>query len=273
MAVSLTERSRKVNEIRLNNITDSQSNMVSINPHKQSRRGNDKRNVILAAFVGLFLSACQAQEPKGQVIANLPGSEVTAEELRHELRIDSEINSKQALDKIIERKILAKAAEEQNLHLDPNFHFALRKAREDLLVKKLTDTKSSSPPTRQEEAIWIEINRQPWRYKDRFRLYLTRNDENGARSIFWIDTADYDAPLSEELMIAQPGEVVTIDGQVWTIHLRETLVTSPEKMIEANISEYETEYVSNALKEIVVNVKNRGQIVYQDGYGPASIED
>ena len=245
--------------------------MVSIKPHSQSGRGYEFRNTLIrTVFVGFFLSACQAQEPTGQLIVKLPGSEITAEELRHELRANPEITTKQAMDNIIERKILANEAEERSLHLDPDLYFELRKAREDLLVKKLADKIRSSPPARQEEAIWIEINRQPWRYKDRFRLYLTRNDENGERSIFWIDTADYDTPLPEEIMNAQPGEVVTLDSQDWTVHLRETLVARPERMIEANISEFEAEFTSDTLKEIVVNVKNTGQIVYQEGYGPAS---
>lgn len=223
--------------------------------------------------LGLLLSNCQENVPSGQVIAELPNAQITIEELRYVLRHNQNLDHQNALDQLIDRKILMSAAVDQNLHLEEDFHFAVRKAREDLLIQELTKRTLEKVPARLEEAVWIEINREPWRYKDRVRLYLTRNDENGARSVFWIDTAEYDEELPKEIMEAAPGDVVSMKGQDWNVHLRETLVANPKKMFDANVSKYESEYVSENLRGLIAKVRDSGQIIYQDGYGPASVKD
>jgi len=225
------------------------------------------------ACIGLFVSACQENQPNGQIIATLPDAQITLEELRYELRQNQNLDHQVALEQLIDRKILTAAALDQNLHLEKDFHFAVRKAREELLIQQLSKRARESVPARLQEAVWIEINREPWRYKDRERLYFTRNDENGARSVFWIDTAEYNDGLPEEIIGAVPGDIITMKGKDWNLHLRESLVADPKTMFEASISKFENEYVSENLKGVVAKVRNSGQIKYQDGYGPAAIKD
>ena len=231
------------------------------------------RRFLYIILVGLFLSSCQENDPTGQVIVSLPNAEITLEELRHEMRENQNLDRHTALAQLVDRKILVAAANDENLHLKDSFHLSSRKAREELLVQELTKHVSKTVPSRLEEEVWIEINRESWRYKDRMRFYLTRNDSNGARSVFWIDTAEYDEPLPDELMQAKPGDIVTLKDQDWTVHLRETLVANPETMFDANMEKFEADHISKNFRRIIAKVRNSGQVVYQDGYGPANTQN
>jgi len=92
------------------------------------------------------------------------------------------------------------------------------------------------------------------RYKDRMRLYLTRNDENGERTVFWIDTADYKEDLPEAVYEVEVGDVLTLNGKDWNVHLREMLVA-----------------IQMETDRIIKNYRQSGQTIYKVGHGPSFI--
>ena len=127
------------------------------------------KNLIIP-FACLALTACdlgkakEAKAPTGQVVATVDGEEITARELRAELQGMSfpspqarKSAEQAALQSIIDRKLLAKAAEEAKLDETPDF--ALQKARVDdlllaqALVKKTVD--ELPPPTREEAQSYV----------------------------------------------------------------------------------------------------------------------
>jgi len=124
------------------------------------------------ACIGLFVSACQENQPNGQIIATLPDAQITLEELRYELRQNQNLDHQVALEQLIDRKILTAAALDQNLHLEKDFHFAVRKAREELLIQQLSKRARESVPARLQEAVWIEINREAGGYHNHERQGL-----------------------------------------------------------------------------------------------------
>lgn len=259
---------KKVSAIIPNRITEAQSKMVSIFSDLPFPTRLDKIR-ILKCLPLVFLMGCEAQAPTGQVVATLPNSEITLRELEHEVRLTNQASQRAALESLIGRKVLAAEAVTRELNLAEDFHFALRKTRDDMLVEMLKENIAKQLPPMLEKEIWIAINREPWRYKNRMRLYLTRNDENGERTVFWIDTADYNEDLPSDVYLVEPGEVLTLNGQDWNVHLKETLVAPPERMLQAARVEIRAKQVQAEIELIIENYRQTRQIVYNKGYGSA----
>jgi len=219
----------------------------------------------------VILLGCQEKAPIGQVVATLPNSKITAKELNYETRLSGVANEQLALEALIDRKVLVQAALDDNIDLDEGFHFSLRRAREELLVEELKKKIAGKISPKLEKEVWIAINQQPWRYKDRMRLYLTRNDENGERTVFWIDTADYEEDLPEAVYEVEVGDVLTLNGQDWNVHLREMLVASPEEMMIAAREDLLSEKIQMETDRIIKNYRQSGQTIYKVGFGPSFI--
>jgi len=260
---------RNVSAIIPNRRTEIQSNIVSIYADLACPELSNKMS-ILKCLPFVLLAGCQEPMPTGQVVATLPNAEITVRELEHEKRLSGQITDQVALESLIYRKVLAQEAAALRLDIEEDFHFELRRTREDLLVKMLKKRIAEQIPPMLENEVWIEINRQPWRYKDRLRLYLTRNDENGERTVFWVDTADYKQELPEEVYTVEPGDVLTLEGQDWNVHLKEALVASPEEMMQAARDDIRAQQVADEIDLIIKNYRQTGQTVYKEGYGLAS---
>lgn len=106
-----------------------------------------KRGMVALALGGaLMLGACEAK-PEGQVAAVVDGEEVTLTELNAELanaripdNVDKKLVQRQALQRIIERKLLASAARKEGLDQSPDF-IVRRQALEDSLLVQLLSQK------------------------------------------------------------------------------------------------------------------------------------
>ncbi|TPE59828.1 hypothetical protein FJQ54_12940 [Sandaracinobacter neustonicus] len=135
--------------------------------------GGRTRTVLLVATAMLALAGCSklgiggGGEPKGQVVATLDGQEITVLEVNAELagtpipptmsRRDAE---KVALENIITRRMLAKAAEERELNKKPEFLLQERRAEEQLRVQALARDIAAKvvAPTRDEADKFIAEN-------------------------------------------------------------------------------------------------------------------
>jgi EpsD family peptidyl-prolyl cis-trans isomerase len=115
-----------------------------------TRRAARGRTLLLLATAALTLAGCDklgiggSSAPKGQVVATLDGQEITVLEVNAELagtpippamsRRDAE---KIALENIITRRMLSKAADERELQKKPEFLLQERRASEQLRVQAL----------------------------------------------------------------------------------------------------------------------------------------
>jgi EpsD family peptidyl-prolyl cis-trans isomerase len=135
------------------------------------------RAVLLLAAAAIAVAACgdkTPDAPTGQVVAILDGQEITVLEVNAELqgtpippnmtRRDAE---KVALDNIITRRMLSKAAEERELTKKPDFLMQERRTAEQLRVQALARDIAAkvAPPTRDEANKFIDEN--PWMFRDR----------------------------------------------------------------------------------------------------------
>jgi EpsD family peptidyl-prolyl cis-trans isomerase len=96
-------------------------------------------------IIGLFLLAACDREATGQVAAVVNGEEITLQELNTELQsmqvpegADQEVLRQSALQRIIERRLLAQEAREEGLDKTPEFMIGRRQLEDNLLVQLLT---------------------------------------------------------------------------------------------------------------------------------------
>lgn len=156
--------------------------MTSMEIHRRAPRA---RTVLLVATAALALAGCDklgiggSSAPKGQVVATLDGQEITVLEVNSELagtaipptmsRRDAE---KVALENIITRRMLSKAAEERELQKRPEFLLQERRASEQLRVQALARDIASKvvTPTRDEADKFISEN--PYLFANRQFMIL-----------------------------------------------------------------------------------------------------
>ncbi len=101
-------------------------------------------SLVLAVAACIALSGCgkKDEQPKGQVVATVDGEEITLTDLRNELNgfnaPDAKVRlqaERQALDAIIVRRILAKAADDADVAKTPEYAQQEKRLKETLLVQ------------------------------------------------------------------------------------------------------------------------------------------
>lgn len=119
------------------------------------------RGALVLGVAALALASCGkgGKEPSGQVVATIGKEEVTAIDLRNEMgnfkAPNAEVRKaaeRAALDTIINRKLLAAAAKEQEIDKTPEYAQQKAKMEELVLVRTWQDklVKSVPPPSRDE---------------------------------------------------------------------------------------------------------------------------
>lgn len=152
--------------------------------------------VALALAAGLGLSGCGKlfgrSAPTGQVVARVGDEEITALDLQTELAGYKAPDAKArkaaeqaALQRIIERKILAQAARDEKVAKSPEFARQRERLEEVLLVRTWQGQLARSvPPPNADDA----------------QVYMTQHPEVfGARKKFEIDTVKFVAPPDKSL--------------------------------------------------------------------------
>jgi EpsD family peptidyl-prolyl cis-trans isomerase len=155
--------------------------------HEKLNALRPARTALLVATAALALAGCgmfsgkgkDADKPTGQVVAKIDGQEITQLEVNAELqgtaippsmtRRDAE---KAALNNIITRRMLAKAAEERELDKKPEFLLQARRASEQLRVQALARDIAAKvvTPTRDEADKFISENPQMFANRQFFIL-------------------------------------------------------------------------------------------------------
>lgn len=125
---------------------------------------------VAAPLMGLALAGCHfphlgaAKAPTGQVVATFDGAEITQTELTAELKgvqLPPGVTRKQAeqaaLNEILTRKVLAKAAKDQGLDKTPDFAVSKTRALDTLLAQSLEMKIATAvpPPTRDEAERYV----------------------------------------------------------------------------------------------------------------------
>ena len=217
-----------------------------------------------------LLAGCDRPLPAGQVIADVGGTDVTRRELSEQRQaLGADADDKAALDQLVARKILAEEAEGRGLERDGDYHFALRAAREQLLVDALRrDIVRALPPVGAEE-VAAQLSRQPWRYGARFRLDIQPLGATGGQGAVAIDSAALPEGPSTTISAARPGQVIDLEGRKWVVLDRVATGGDREALEQAARVDLLAARTDEELRQIVVNYRQSGKIRYQMGFGPA----
>lgn len=133
--------------------------------------------MLASAAALLALGACDqaAKAPEGQVVATVDGREVTVHELNAELALipnrggdaPRKLVEAVALQRVIERKMLAAEAQKRNLDKNPQFLLAKTRADESLLVQALQADVQKDVPAATREAAQKFVADNPQVFGDR----------------------------------------------------------------------------------------------------------
>lgn len=222
--------------------------------------------VMLAALTG----GCGDRVPEGQVLVVLGETEVTMRELQEALKggaLDA-ASQDAALEALVTRKILSEEAERRGLESSGEFHFALREARQALLVRALRSDIDQSISLDLDAAVEREVSAYPWRYANRFVATLQR--ENSADDLVVVDSANFDRLPPATLLRAGRGDVIALDGVRWTVVARRIVNVSPAEQRAQAVQLLRQRAIDAEIEEMLENYRQRGLIRYQKGWGAAA---
>jgi peptidyl-prolyl cis-trans isomerase C len=140
------------------------------------------RNIFIASVgvLALSLGAC-SKEPTGQVLAVVNGDEITIDELNGELNgaalppgVDKKMAQRQLLQQLIDRRLLAQAAEADGLDQDPAYVRQQRRMNEELLVRLYATKAQATVPVPDAKAVDDYVAGNPQMFAQRKQYKLTQ---------------------------------------------------------------------------------------------------
>jgi multidrug efflux pump subunit AcrA (membrane-fusion protein) len=168
-----------------------------------------------------LLSACGDAVPKGQVLARVDGIEITRREVLAERRAmgladaaDDDAGRARVIDRLVERKLVARAAGDMLIDRDPDFQIEARRQREMLLAESYRQRIAATLPPPDDAMLARWIAARPLSYRQRaYWTVETRcrgRDATEARALSTVDTA-YPGALPLAAIGAAGAR-----GHVWT---------------------------------------------------------
>jgi peptidyl-prolyl cis-trans isomerase C len=114
---------------------------------------NASRMSLVAAVGLLALAGCNRDAPSGQVVATVDGEEVTIQEINGEIQAanppadaNREQLQRQALQRVIDRKLLVKAAKDKGIDRTPEYLAKVRRGEETLLAQTYAQQQLTTVP-------------------------------------------------------------------------------------------------------------------------------
>jgi EpsD family peptidyl-prolyl cis-trans isomerase len=262
--------------------------------------------VILAGALAL-LGAC-GKEATGQSVAVVGDEEVSLAELNAELaraRVPENADKKevmpQLLQRIVDRKLLAKAATEQGIDRSPEFLTEERRAREELLINMLAKRQADSIKLPSQAEIDRYIAQNPTMFQQRAMLSLnqlqfapvdarvlkqleddhsleevaatlTSNNVRFATGTARLDTGTVPPQVAGRINALPPGEpfIVPSNGRMVAsvITGRQAATLSPEQSRALAAEAIRRQKLVDMMKSRVEETKRATEIKYQPGYEP-----
>ena len=270
------------------------------------------RHVLVAALLagtGL-LSACD-QEPTGQVAAVVNGDEITLQEINAELAganlpqgVDEKRVQQAALQRIIDRRLLAQAAQEEGIDQSPEFLIRQRQLEDALLVQLLRQRQERAAAVPDQRAIDSYVQANPGTFAGRTVYTLDRiqfplpsdisslraleDDNTMAEVAATLDSlgiqysrgpAQMDSASLGEERLAQvrqlpPGEpFITPEGGLVTVAVITNAVSQPIQAENARpvaLQAMRNEKINKTLEARLEQARQTATIDYQPDFAPAA---
>lgn len=267
------------------------------------------QRIVLAIVLACMVSACE-KKPGGQTVAIVNNEEITAADLNAELsnsNVSASDASKdaraQALERLVDRRLLAQQAKADGLDKSPDYLNQERRATESLLINMLMERQAntqqvpsaddiakfeaSHPGMFAKHEVWtLDTINYPLP-KDpavTAKISAAKSLEEIAQALnaagiqFSRSTRQFDSALLPPNLYAQlgnlaPGEPFIAPGPgravASVITARRPAPFTPEQSRQLALSQMKHEQVNQLLINRVKDLKTKAKIEYQPGFGPA----
>ncbi len=268
-----------------------------------------KRALMCLTAGAVMLTGCE-KTAEGQVAAIVNGEEVTLQEINAALGeanipegVDKEAIQQQALQQIVDRRLLAQAAKEAGIDQDPAYLIRQRQLSEALLVRMYADKAGTTikVPDQAEIDRYTEAN--PFTFANRtvyavdqvifpapadlgdlkqlevantladVEKILTGMGIKFARKSAQMDSAQVPPAMMAQIVSLAPGEpfVIPTGGTVTAsvIKDRQTVSFNPEQAGPVAVKAIRNEEMAKIMKQRLAEAKAKAEITYQSGFSPA----
>ncbi len=257
----------------------------------------------LPCLLAFAASGCSPDQPSGQVIASVGGDDVTRRDIATELsasRIPADARAAfrdAAIERVVERKLLAQEAEREGLDRSPDYLAALRRVREQLLASSVSQRIAATLPAPTEQAVTAYIAGHPWTFERRMMLRLDQVAAAPAdlpplatpdalakrlakagrpfrRTALQVDTADLADADAKRLVLAATGEPVRL-GSGDRVAIASVVARRPAPLTGNAARSWARQLISRqalsrAIGDRIAENRRRTSIRYQQGYGPSA---
>ena len=224
--------------------------------------------------VALFAMACNGETMSKQAVAAIDGVEITQRELEQELRMQgmtsgevSQASANAVLDSLIDQKILAAEASARGLQTDGEYHFARRRADEQLLAEALGRSYRKALPAPDAQAVARRLEQQPWRYARRAMIVIERADLPGTSAVT-LDSAEIGQTDARALEATVEGGQLSLDGRNWRLVQRTPYNLQPEVQTALATRDLQAELTQRKNESIIRTYRAKGRVRYKYGFGP-----
>jgi len=258
-----------------------------------------------------LLAGCHRGAPDGQVAATVNGEEVTLQELNTELQasnvpqgMDKKVAQQQALQHIIDRKLLISAARDKKIDKSPEFQAQKQRADEMLLAQTYAKQQLNAVPVPTDgdiqkfmsehsnafanrEVLQLDQLRFRPRQGDVEKLSIIKNDHSldavaahltGLGIKFdrvkaGLDTAQVPTKDMRVINSLPAGEPIMLPGNngIATVNVivgRQPLPTDPVQARQGAVGAWRQEQFSKLIGDQLKAMKDSAKITYQTGFAP-----
>ncbi len=257
-----------------------------------------------------LLAGCHKGAPEGQVAATVNGEEVTLQELNTEIQasnipqnMDKKVAQQQALQHIIDRKLLIDAARDKKIDKTPEFQAQKQRGDELLLAQTYAKQQLAAVPVPTDGDIQKFMTDHPNAFGNReglqldqirFRpgpsdvkkLVVIQQDHNldavaahltGLGIKFdrvkaGLDTAQVPTDLIKAINNLPPGEpfVLPTNGII-TVNVvigHQAIPTDPTQARQAAVAAWRNQQFTKLISDQLKQFRDGAKITYQNGYAP-----
>ena len=256
-----------------------------------------------------LLAGCKDKTPQGQVAATVNGNEVTLQELNAEIaaaNLPANVDKKEAqramLQRVIERKLLVGAAEEQGLDKTAEFMSTKRRMDETMVAQAYAKKQLAAVPVPSEAEVQKFMNEHPNVFLQREQLALDQirfappKDINSLKQLEGDHSMDAVAAHLTQMGIKfQRGNAVLDSGQAPTqlikainaspptepfvvpdrglitvnlVKARRAVQIDPAQAKAGAVNAWRQQKFEDLLRQQVNGLKTAAKITYQSGFAP-----
>jgi EpsD family peptidyl-prolyl cis-trans isomerase len=260
--------------------------------------------------VAALLAGCNKRVPEGQVAATVNGEEVTLQELNTEIQasnvppgMDKQAAQREALQHIIDRKLLLGAARDKKIDKSPEYQSQKQRTDELLLAQAYAKQQLNAVPVPVEGDITKFMSEHPNAFSKRETLQLDQirfrpnagdvkkldaiqSDHNMDavaqhltslgikfdRVKAGLDTAQVPTELINQINQLPPGEPFVLPtGGIITINAligRQPIAGDPAQARQAAVGAWRQQQFTKLLSDQLKSLRDGAKITYQSGFAP-----